>query len=60
MGCQGGCKRIGEVFGKIQKKNLGGEGGRGGVGSDQGLGWGRGVARFGVGGDVVYGDVNQE
>ena len=34
---------------KIQKKKIGwGGGGRAG-GSDQGLGWGRGVARFGVG-----------
>ena len=36
------------VFEKILKK-LGGGGGQAG-GSDQGLGWGRGVARFGVGG----------
>ena len=59
VGGQGGCERRIEVFGKIHKKNRG-EVGRGGVGV--GL---VGVrvdvnAMLGVGGDVGYGDVNQE
>ena len=45
---QGGCDGRSEVFVKIKKKKIcwGGSGG----GSDQGVGWGRGMARFGVGG----------
>ena len=50
-GGQGGCDRRIEVFVKIQKKKLGG--GVGLVGVDVN-------AMLGVGGDVVYGDVNQE
>ena len=38
FGGQGGCERRSKVFVRIQKKNF--EGGVG-VGSDQGLGWGR-------------------
>ena len=37
-GVQGGCERRIEVFVKIQKKNLGGVGGRGRVGGG-GSGW---------------------
>ena len=37
---QGGCERRIEVFGKIQKKKLGGVGGRGGEGGR----WGGGVS----------------
>ena len=69
-GGQGGCERRIEVFVKIEKKNLrGGGGGRGGgeVGEGRGVGSGRGRwvrvdvnAMLGVGGDVGYGDVNQE
>ena len=53
-GGKGGCERRSEVFVKIQKKKKyfffwgGGSGGGGGVRS--GVGWGKGVARFGVGG----------
>ena len=45
LGGQGGCERRSEAIVKIEKKM----GGSGGGGSDQGLGWGLGVARFGVG-----------
>ena len=60
-GVQGGCERRIEVFGKIHKKIR--RGGREG-GSGRGSGW-WGVrvdvnAMLGVGGDVGYGDVNQE
>ena len=55
VGGQGGCERRSEVFVKIQKKNIffflggGGRGRAGGGGVRSGVGWGRGVARFGVG-----------
>ena len=56
-----------KFFVKIQKKKLGGGGGGwGGGGGSGGSGWWGGWARvdvkamLGVGGDVVYGDVNQE
>ena len=51
-GGQGGCERRSEVFVKIQKKIFFLGGGSGGEGGDvrSGVGWGRGVAMFGVGG----------
>ena len=55
-GCQGGCERRIEVFGKIHKKKIGGGGREGGL-----VGVGLVVVRvdvnvmLGVGGDVGYG-----
>ena len=49
-GGQGGCVRRSEAFLKIQNKIFIFFSGGGGGGSDQGLGWGRGVPRFGLGG----------
>ena len=58
-GVQGGCERRSVAFVKIKKK-IGGGVGRGGSGGVRlGVRVGE-VARLGVGGDVVYGDVNQE
>ena len=63
-GCQGGCERRIEVFGKIHKKKIGGGGGWEGGGQVGGggrvCGGGGGVrvdvnAMLGVGGDVGYG-----
>ena len=70
-GDQGGCERRIEVFGKIHKKKSGGGGGGGGGGVvAEGVRWGGPVggggvrmdanAMLGIGGDVGYGDVNQE
>ena len=60
---QVGCERRIEVCRKIHKKNRGGgrEGGQVGEGDRVGGGVRVDVnAMFGVGGDVGYGDVNQE
>ena len=66
-GGQGGCEQRSEVFVKIQKKNLGGQGG-GGVGGGGGRGVGGLIRGLGGGGSKVWGrwgmwgmgDVNQE
>ena len=63
VGGQGGCERRIEVFGKINKKKH--SGGGIGMGGQVGgrVGWGVRVdvnAMLEVGGDVGYGDVNQE
>ena len=67
-GGRGGCERRIKVFVKNQKKikNKNFLGGRGVGGSGWGSGWWDGWMRvvvnamLGVGGDVAYGDVNQE
>ena len=63
MGGHGGCERRIEVNVKIKKKvggsGLVGDGGIEGLGGDWSRGGGWLVARFGVGGDVWYGGMEQ-
>ena len=59
VGGQDGCDRRNEVFVKIQKKNILGGGGRGGVGSGGRVGGGSGWGGVALGGGVRV-DVNEE